>query len=433
MLSLRVAKSFGFLPFENSVRCFRVVFPSLQHQQVVQPMPVSTEASGAENRMPFDPQEPTRSPTVVQRITAKRTTLQNPADHTRDHEAFYYTVPNDHYDKYFGFRTLPSLFRDNVKSFQECALMIREPGLEVIECVKRSNPAFPPVRYCLFGRDGVGKTMTLAYLLHFFLSNRWLVFHMPRLVYWSRRYKEVQENTFKPGRIDLPVDSMEWLQHFLSQNGDLLKGSAESSNKILTHQKYIFSKREETPEGAPLLDVVELGIKRAKYANDCIGIIVKEMKLNAMDNRVKVAVVVDSVNALWGPTKIPRVDRTTVPPESLSLFTHIKNAIKNDWHNAAIVTTVDRVSMVDEPALKDVSGNIFPRYLLKKDGWEAMDPFVPVSITDYNDKEFTNAMDYYLEQRWFSDERVATQKGRDELKFVTNKNPKTLDLLATRM
>lgn len=168
------------------------------------------------------------------------------------------------------------------------------------------------------------------------------------------------------------------------------------------------------------------GVLFFRYANDCIGVIVKELKLSATESKAKVAVVMDVVNAIWSPTIIPRVDKSTVPPEALSTFAHFKNILKNDWKNGVIVTAVDRLEIFDQPVLYDDSANHFPRHLLRRAGFEAMDPFIPVVVSDYNLKELTNCIDYYLEKRWLSHPMASTEKGRDELRFVSGMNPENL-------
>lgn len=418
---------------------FLGTYPYLRQQQLQKPRePIATIEPLSQSSIPKSSSfaEQPIIPLILPTITAKRTSLLNPADHTVDHEGFYYSVPQDQYDRNMGSRTFREMFRKDVKTFGECSIMIRSPGLEIINYIKRTNFSIPVVRYVLFGRAGVGKSATLAYLVHYFLLNGWVVLHVPSVTHWNNQVKEVQESTFKPGRIDLPLDSVDWLQHFLLQNGDLLRGSPGSPSNLKTHQKYIWSKREETPENSPLLDIVELGIKRARYANDCIGVIVKELKVLAAETNTKVAVVVDAVNALWAPTTTRKAGagrKTMLAPEALSLFTHFKSALKNDWTNGAVITSVDLLGIPDEPVRKDDSGNHFPQYLLRKAGWEAMDPFIPICVPDYNLKEINNCIDYYLEKRWITHELGGTQQAKDELRFVSGMNPENLAQIVSRL
>lgn len=59
------------------------------------------------------------------------------------------------------------------------------------------------------------------------------------------------------------------------------------------------------------------------------------------------------------------------------------------------------------------------RYLLGKDGFAHLDPFVPVFVPNYSNKELLSCMDYYRERKW-----VHPFKGQDEeLSFVSGNNP----------
>jgi small subunit ribosomal protein S29 len=47
----------------------------------------------------------------------------------------------------------------------------------------------------------------------------------------------------------------------------------------------VWSKREKTEEGAPLLELMEHGINRVKYASDCVVALVKEIKAHSTQGR----------------------------------------------------------------------------------------------------------------------------------------------------
>ena len=50
-------------------------------------------------------------------------------------------------------------------------------------------------------------------------------------------------------------------------------------------KEYVWSKREKTEEGAPLLELVELGMSRVKYASECVVAVVKEIKAHSTQGR----------------------------------------------------------------------------------------------------------------------------------------------------
>jgi uncharacterized membrane protein len=47
----------------------------------------------------------------------------------------------------------------------------------------------------------------------------------------------------------------------------------------------VWSKREKTEEGASLLELVEHGMNRVKYASDCVVAVVKEIKAHSTQGR----------------------------------------------------------------------------------------------------------------------------------------------------
>jgi hypothetical protein len=51
-------------------------------------------------------------------------------------------------------------------------------------------------------------------------------------------------------------------------------------------KEYVWSKREKTEEGAPLLELVEHGMNRVKYASEVVVAIVKEIKAHSTQGRL---------------------------------------------------------------------------------------------------------------------------------------------------
>lgn len=52
--------------------------------------------------------------------------------------------------------------------------------------------------------------------------------------------------------------------------------------KLNTTQTYTWSKRESTPEGAYLGELVDLGLNRGKYATGCVVALLDELKKAAV-------------------------------------------------------------------------------------------------------------------------------------------------------
>lgn len=76
---------------------------------------------------------------------------------------------------------------------------------------------------------------------------------------------------------------------------------------------------------------------------------------------------------------------------------------------------------MDEHAVpKESQESHFPRYLLGKEGFEHLDPFVPVEVKAYNDKEFSSVMLYYRDRLWLQTQDPQAEK---ELHFISGCNP----------
>jgi len=58
--------------------------------------------------------------------------------------------------------------------------------------------------------------------------------------------------------------------------------------------------------------------------------------------------------------------------------------------------------------------------LLGKEGFEHLDPFIPVLVDDYNVAEFVSMIEYYKDRKWI---RNITSSGQRELELITNRNP----------
>lgn len=65
----------------------------------------------------------------------------------------------------------------------------------------------------------------------------------------------------------------------------------------------------------------------------------------------------------------------------------------------------------------------FPRYLLGKEGFEHLDPFVPISVENLTQDEFDAMVDYYKNRKWI---RTITPEGEKELLLLSGSNPEKL-------
>nr|CAG4640849.1 EOG090X05V1 [Eulimnadia texana] len=351
-----------------------------------------------------------------------RTTENNPVNHGEQHRGRFYAVPAAQKQSLFTYGGIPKSLDSQYKVFQESTIMVRSPAVEVIEYLQKTGQNYPAMKYVIYGKEGTGKTMTLAHVLHYGVNSDHLLVHVPWAPNWVRRFKEVVPSVYKPGRFDHPYEATEWLNHFATQNSQLLK-----KLDLKTHKEYTWSKRENTPQGSPLMSLVEQGVNRNKYATDCVGALIKELKQHANEANCKLLVAIDGFNAfLVEKSRAVREDKTPISPLDFSLVQSFLSLTKSDWVNGSVVLTVDTLATTD-----DQRESHFPRYLLGKKGFELLDPFVPVEVNNFDEKEITSMIDYYIDRRWLQQPKAHTEQGRLELAKVSGYNPwKLMEIVA---
>ncbi|XP_053405783.1 28S ribosomal protein S29, mitochondrial-like [Mercenaria mercenaria] len=360
-------------------------------------------------------------------ILAKfRTEHNDPTNHTIDDEGMFYKVPHDEYEKYVQNKQWPG-YNKQVKSFQESVIMVRRPALEAFDFIDNANLDYPPMKLMFYGKPGSGKTMTMAHVIHRYAKLGWLTIHFPSMIEWLRYRKtkprEYSMSSYKEGRFDYTDDAMEWLGYFKKQNAHLLQN-------IKTTKEYVWSQREKSLEGTELLDIIDFGISRRKYASDCIGVIFREIKLKASEKQLKVLVAVEGVNGFWKNTTI-KEQKQLVSALQVSTFQHFLKLFQPDWTNGVCVGTVCADVEALDTELDRHKTPYTPHSLLKKQGFEFMDPFIPVLVPEYSSKEAHNCIDYYIERKWIIKPRALTEEGKKELMMLSNKNPFKLMEIST--
>nr|UUA79759.1 28S ribosomal protein S29 [Octopus vulgaris] len=343
-----------------------------------------------------------------------RTQIQDPEKHTKQHVGLYYTIPDADVKKCFETKGLSIVYQKQCQLFRETSIMVRQPALEIIDYIKNANYDHPVLRLMLYGERGVGKTLTLAHVIHFCAMQKWLLVHVHWPSMWKKAWREISMSTFKPGRIDFPLIAVDWLKLFKSQNEAFLQD-------IKTTSKYIWSKRESAEEGTTLSELIQFGLARPRYASDVVGIILKEVKKSASEKKHRVLVAVDGVNGLWGTTSVKDENYDYISCDKISLFHNFRKILKNDWSNGIVAGIVD---IVANPS--DQREKCTPHYLLQKEAFELLEPFIPVYVPEYNDKEILSCLDYYIDQLWLQNPKAKTEEGKKELIFLSNHNPMQL-------
>ncbi|KAM7054655.1 small ribosomal subunit protein mS29 isoform 3-T4 [Molossus nigricans] len=113
-----------------------------------------------------------------------------------------------------------------------------------------------------------------------------------------------------------------------------------------------------------------------------------------------------------------------IAPQELALIYNLRKMVNNDWSGGAIVLTLSQTGSLFK------SRNAYlPQELLGKEGFDALDPFIPILVPNYNPKEFESCIKYYLENNWLQHEKAHTEEGKKELLFLSNANPGQLERL----
>ncbi|KAM9294716.1 small ribosomal subunit protein mS29 [Gastrophryne carolinensis] len=343
-----------------------------------------------------------------------RTGESDPARHTEEHEGQFYTIPPSEVKDIFP-HGLPARYKLQCKTFNETSLMVRRPALELLTYLKNSDFSQPAVRYVLYGKPGTGKSLSLCHALHYCHNQGWLILHLPDAHLLVKNCKELMASSYDKRRYDQPLEASDWLKHFKASNERFL-------TQIVTRQRYVWSKREATEEGTPLLAVVDQGLTRVKIASDVVGVVLKELKGQSGGDAFRLLVSMDGANSLWGRTTLKKEDKSFAAPEELSLVHNFRKMVNNDWTGGAVVLTVSQTGSLFNPKT-----SYLPQQLLGKEGFDALDPFIPILVPAYSEKEFESCYQYYVERRWIQHHKARTPQGKMELKFLSNFNPRELE------
>ncbi|CRL04070.1 CLUMA_CG017183, isoform A [Clunio marinus] len=346
-----------------------------------------------------------------------RTSENDPRNHTTDHIGKFYRIDEKTKKTVFRYGGITKTYEKQIQTFNEPCVMVRNPAVEIIDYMKNTDFNKPIVRYVLYGGLGTGKSMSMVHLLHYGYINGFLLVHIPWLPYWYKHGREYGDSATQEGMTDIPLKTAAWLMHFKTQNIELL-----TKLDLKTSQDYVWSKRETTPVGASLIELVDHGINRAKYATDVIRVLFDEVKLQSNEGKVKTMVAIDGYNIIFNEkTNFKAQFKVMIPKSKISFTQPFLDITKPDWCNGVCVLSVDRLAMFGWERESDL-----PMYLLGREGFEHLDPFVPVRHEDYDDKEYESCIGYYVDRKWIQNVGPGFDK---ELKYLSNQNPyKLMDL-----
>lgn len=346
-----------------------------------------------------------------------RTLESNPTNHTEEHLARFYTVDPSLRKTTFHKTTMPKKFYDDAKTFSEMSLLVREPAVEVIGYLNKTDYTKPINRFVFYGELGAGKSMQLLHLIHYGQANDFIIVHVPWVPDWYKKPKERSNSETKEGYLDINIDAAAWLIHFKTQNTELLRKLDLKCSK-----EYVWSQRESTPAGSTLLELIEHGINRVKFATDTIAVLLEEIKQQSTERKCRTMVAIDGFNSFFHPKTVMKFDnKVKATPDNITITQPFLSMTQSDWSGGVCLLVVDKWALSEDRMESDL-----PKYLLGRKGFEFLDPFIPMQVDLYNDQEFESFINYYLDRKWIQNYVPGLEK---ELKSISGRNGYKLKLI----
>lgn len=359
----------------------------------------------------------------------------NPEKHTISDAGLFYTIPAEDFSRLCpkpGPGNLMSTqLLEDVTAFGECSIMIREPALEIINYLKNSDYSLPVQSYLLYGDRGTGKSLALKHIAHYCLKQGWLILPTINLWIWNMykaRYKytqreEVLESQWNNERFDQPVRATDWLEKFRAMNKDNL-------DNVKTTKEYVWTKRDKTEAGKSFSNLVDLGIARPRIATDVIGCIMREIRLQPPEERPRTLVLIDSFEAMFSKTWLRgRVGSGyKLAIDDLAFYHSLKKMFANTWSNGAIVVAASGRFTVEEDKKDLIREGHLVYEVIGHEGFDMLDPHIPVEVPNYSDKEVLAQLAYYEDRKWLLD-KATTSDGRLEIMQMSCNNPLDLQLV----
>jgi len=393
-----------------------------------------------------------------------RTSQSCPLQHDQRHLGRIFTMDQDSLDVHgvgnkerFPNWMVRTEFVEHQQALNEHAFLLRAPMLEATQYLKQvkvrrettpsTDKGANSLKIIFWGEDGCGKKTSLLYTTDYCHREGYIILNFFKFRQWYFHYKEMQESNWKEGRYDHITRSQVFLKEFLNFNKDKIA-------HLKTHADYSWSAREKTETGSPLLSVVETGITRPVVAADALGVLLKELRLHCEDavsrgepDSCKVALVIDGMSKLFversyidrkmperpkkGPFKQDFIDESIAPNE-LSVVRNIKKMLNPSLPNRVVIGSADIVDVISIRGVKYVdqlvdkmipeTQSYYPFALLGQEGWEALNPFIPIEVGRYTKAEMDTIIDYHLERNYLQPV-AATEPGRAEIHFMSARHP----------
>ncbi|VDK85453.1 unnamed protein product [Litomosoides sigmodontis] len=328
-----------------------------------------------------------------------------------------YQVSNEDINALYYRYMLPPKFRKQVETLNECVWLYRRPTFEATTCLKLVDVDIPNLRMVLWGRWGTGKSMTVFQTIYHVWKKGWIIFTIPNVITIMRDCDETRPSTYCEGRIDFPVLGHQILRRFKLMNTH----NWEKLKECKTQKHYKWSKVEETKEGEPITNIVDIGCSAPSLSSDCVGGLLRELTHHCSTGKFPLLVTIDHANSLYGKTTMKDRSHKFIDPKYFTLIHHLRKLLRNDWTNGACLLVADKREISD--ARDHLTIPLETPLELFGEDIEKIEPFIPIETSLYSAEEMDTLYDYYFERKWITSESGRTERAKKELKFLSGRNP----------
>ena len=309
---------------------------------------------------------------------------------------------------------VPKYFAHLSNAIHETSVLIRSPALQCMEMIDAAAmDGTGPAKMMLHGPRGGGKSLTLLHLLHYAMLKEMVLLYVPNPYFFVRDHTNVLlKSSWKATRYDQPNMAKRWLDVFRSMNANFLRNTT-------TSREYKWGKRDATPQGKTLMQLLDQGSSRDSYLTDAVGILLREIRTNEALN---VMFAVDACNGLFtSETKYEEVE----DPRDLALVEMFQKLTRPEFtlkQGAYVFATSRSVQYYKPPiALTEKNEPDSLERFLDGAAREHLADFTHVDVPNYSKEEYETMMNFYNSVGWLA--RDNTEDVIKQVDFLTYRNP----------
>lgn len=214
----------------------------------------------------------------------------------------------------------------------------------------------------------------------------WFILPVPSVFSWVHGPSELQVSTYHAERFDQPEQANALLQMCKSINSKALA-------EVQLNNQYLFGRRDVIEKGEPLGKIIDTGLRRANYATDAVGVLLKEIRGNPS---LRVLLAVNQFNGFFLKTTFKDAKQKWIKPKRLSLVHHFTELLhpSEGLKNGAMVFALSRTGMLRS----DIKSYQIPD-LIGKRGLSAVQDSINIEVPCYSKEELESCLQFYKERR----------------------------------